>query len=180
MTSWRGPQAFFHSPRISTGTCSGILPANTVQAVPCIPGRRSAALKISTLPMRGRSETRSAADRRKASAARDKTIAAVRCFMGLGSSVTAIVLWTEGRDPQAAGPQPARLPTSLRGLGQRGQDLADVGRLRLAKDLEQDRTDPVVAAALGATALGFAGGVLDEVIQLFTQDVAVVGCFRNS
>ena len=53
MTSCRGPQAFFHSPMISMGTGSGVVPANTVQAVACIPGRRSEVLKMSTLPMRG-------------------------------------------------------------------------------------------------------------------------------
>src|ERR1017187_5166569 len=82
MMSCRGPQAFFHSPRISTGIGSGVVPVNTVQAVPCMPGRRSEALKMSTLPIRGRSGARSAAHKGKASAAIDKTTADMRCFMG--------------------------------------------------------------------------------------------------
>ncbi len=48
-----GPQAFFHRPMISTGTASGCVPSNTVQAVPCMPGLMSAARRISTLPDRG-------------------------------------------------------------------------------------------------------------------------------
>ena len=53
MMSCFGPQAFFHRPTISTGTASGSVPSNTVQAVACMPGFRSAARMISTLPERG-------------------------------------------------------------------------------------------------------------------------------
>src|SRR5271154_4294818 len=41
-------------PTISTGSGSDSPPASTVHAVPCIPGFRSASLKISTLPALGR------------------------------------------------------------------------------------------------------------------------------
>src|SRR5579863_986334 len=60
ITCWRGPMPFFQMPMISTGTGSGVEPANTVQAVACMPGLTSARGRIWGLPAWG--GVRSAAD----------------------------------------------------------------------------------------------------------------------
>src|SRR5260221_14740294 len=54
MLSCRGPQTFFITPRISTGTASGSEPLKTVQAVAIMPGLTWSILRISTGPERGR------------------------------------------------------------------------------------------------------------------------------
>ncbi len=53
MMSWRGPQAFFQSPMISTGTGSGFEPWNTVHAVPFMPGFNCELTRISVGPAVG-------------------------------------------------------------------------------------------------------------------------------
>ena len=53
MTCWRGPMAFFHTPMISTGTGSGVMPLKTVQAMACMPGLTSFKGRISGLPALG-------------------------------------------------------------------------------------------------------------------------------
>src|SRR5207245_837151 len=50
ITSCFGPQAFFQRPMISTGTASGSVPANTVQAVAIMPGLSSEDFMIWTGP----------------------------------------------------------------------------------------------------------------------------------
>src|SRR4051794_25561896 len=48
-----GPHMFFSSPTISTGMGSGSVPWSTVQAVACMPGRRSEAFIVCTFPIVG-------------------------------------------------------------------------------------------------------------------------------
>src|SRR5579875_1642408 len=48
-----GPQAFCQTPMISTGTGSGLLPANTVQATPFIPGFSALSGNSATFPAFG-------------------------------------------------------------------------------------------------------------------------------
>src|ERR1019366_10477438 len=82
MMSCLGPHIFLAIPTISTGTGSGSVPWNTVQAVPFMPCLTSARGMISTLPDFGRTGGVSAADVGSAVAARLIRIAAVRIFMG--------------------------------------------------------------------------------------------------
>src|SRR5665213_1127744 len=53
MTCWRGPMAFSHTPMISTGTGSGVMPLKTVQAMACMPGLTSLRGMISGFPALG-------------------------------------------------------------------------------------------------------------------------------
>src|SRR5665213_229908 len=53
ITSCRGPMAFFHTPIISTGTGSAVLPLKTVQAVACMPGFTSLRGRMAGLPALG-------------------------------------------------------------------------------------------------------------------------------
>src|ERR1017187_10605013 len=64
-------------------------------------------------------------------------------------------------------------------LSQPGRYLLDVGPRRPPKDLEQGGTHLEVSLARGAAALRIPGCVLDEVVQLFAQDVGLIGGFRN-
>src|SRR5580658_399849 len=77
----------------------------------------------------------------------------------------------------------ARVPQGplhrLRGFGQ-PDHLPDVGPWRLGKDLEQGGTRPQIALALGAAALRIPGRVVDEVFQLFAQDIGLIRGFRHS
>src|SRR3954470_293281 len=57
MMSCLGPQALFQTPIISTGIGSGLLPENTVQATPVMPGVKASSGKISTGPAFGGSVT---------------------------------------------------------------------------------------------------------------------------
>ena len=78
MTSCLGPQAFFHRPTISTGTASGSLPANTVQAIACMPGFTSEAFMIRTGPVFGGLVDEFAANAEITLAAHAMTAAAIR------------------------------------------------------------------------------------------------------
>ena len=70
---------------ISTGTGSGSVPWNTVQAVPFMPCLTSLRGMISTLPDLGRMSAVSAAETKEVAAKPIRT-AAVRMFMGFNNS----------------------------------------------------------------------------------------------
>ena len=82
MMSCLGPQAFFQSPMISTGTASGSVPAKTVQAVPFMPGFSSEVFMVSTGPASGRRIGVSAASAVLLRTASEYSTAAVRNFIG--------------------------------------------------------------------------------------------------
>ena len=82
---------------ISTGTASGSVPWNTVQAVPFMPGLTSLTGMISVLPDFGRSGGVSAADAGSKETANPIRIAAVGIFMGSTTPVILIVLCASRR-----------------------------------------------------------------------------------
>ena len=109
-------------------------------------------------------------------------------FWSLAAPVTCILIAAAiAILPRLSGPR-APIPSSpygtnelqtLRGLNQLRSHLLDLGLLRLAKDLQQNRPHAEVTPALRAIAFISLRCMLDQVFQLFAHDVGLVGNFRN-